>query len=170
MSHYVKSSVSTLYCCVFPVISGQENCAYFLSPWIIVPSKWLNVNATCVTECCFLFAAIVIIPHAWVLGPLDVDLHAVFTSSLVIGFSCCPAGCLGCQGLHGTHPCPLASHFPKANPVVGAMQGQHLVQVDDLLLVLDGYHVGVMLPAPLACYFPLHAGVCVVMVCPGLDS
>lgn len=169
MNHY--KSLSTLHCCVFLVISEQESCAYFFPLWIRVPPKCLNlnVNATCVTESCFLFAALVIIPLSRVLGPLDVDLHTVLTSSPVIGFSCCPAGCVGCQGLHGTHPCPLVSHFSKANPVVWGMERQYVVQVDNLTLVLDGHHVGVMLPAPLVSNLPFHVE-CVVMICPGLDS
>lgn len=154
----------------FWLFQSRKTVPTFFPLWIRIPPKWpnLNLNTTCVTEWCFLFAALVIIPLAHVFGPLDVDLYAVLTSSLIIGFSCCPAGCLGCQGLHGTHPCPLVSHFSKANPVVWGMEGQYLVQVDNLTLILDGHHVGVMLPAPLTSNLPFHVG-CVVMVCPGLD-
>jgi len=97
---------------------------------------------TLVAQRLFLPAAGLVVPLARLLLPLDVDLHAVLVGAAVVGLPGCPVLRLLRQCLPGAHPGPDATQFADADPVVAPMEGQALVEVLDLLLVLDCHQVG----------------------------
>lgn len=93
---------------------------------------------TCVTEGHLRLVAGVVVPLARVLGPLDVDLHAVLLRLLVVGLPVSPVLSLLGEGFIGPHPSPDTPYLPDPDPVVGATEGERLLQVLNFPLVLYG--------------------------------
>lgn len=102
---------------------------------------------TCVAQGQLLLAASLVVPHARVPDPLDVDLHTVLVGLLIVRFAWSPVlGFLG-QRLLGPYPDPLIVDLSDPNPVVSGGVGEYGVQVLDLFLVLNRNQVGVPLLA-----------------------
>lgn len=128
-----------------------------------------HLSHTSVTQCSLHLVTGLIIPLALVLASLDVDFHTVLIVASIIGLSISPVFSLLCQMLLGSHPRPSIADLANTNPVVSWLAGEHVVQVFDLIVVLDGHHVCIVFPTPLTSVHPFH-GIVRVMVRPAFHS
>lgn len=127
---------------------------------------------TCVAKSRLQLFAALIIPFSRLRITFNVHLHTVLfhpltpPTSAIVWLALCPVGCFWRQSLAGANPGPDILDLAYADPVVGAFPGQPAVEMPDLLLVLDGHHVGVVLPAPGSGLRPRHVVVVRVEVGP----
>lgn len=83
-----------------------------------MPTAGCRGTGSCVAQSQLLFVTSLIIPHAWVVGSLDVDFYTVLISLFVVWFTGCPVLSLLGQRLVGPHPDPYVIDFSDSNPVI----------------------------------------------------
>lgn len=131
---------------------------------------WLRAAApalTLVAQRLLLLLAVLVIPLARLLLPLDVDLHTVLVGAAVVGLPGCPVLRLLCQHLLGANPGPGAAQLADADPVVAPVEGQARVEVLNLLLVLDCHQVSEEGLAVVPGLLPCVVALVTVVICPG---